>query len=223
MNATDLGTGTAADAARAARTESRRQQLFRAAARLMEDRGSHDVSMQAVADEAGVSVGLIYRYFGNKQDLVQAVIVSVLEAFTREVEEAMEDQADPVRRIAAAFAGYCSVVQEQREAAVLAYRESKTLEAAGRKTIMDLEVQTAAPLMTAVADAVDAGLIRPVDIRLFAYQLLMTAHGWALKHWYFGDFISHEGYVAEHTALALSAVLLPGNRSDYADLLGALA
>lgn len=35
--------------------------------------------MQALADEASVSVGLIYRYFGDKQDLplsLQAVILT---------------------------------------------------------------------------------------------------------------------------------------------------
>ena len=43
--------------------------------------GSQAVSMQAVAAEAGVSVGLIYRYFGGKDDLLLAVILDVLDAF----------------------------------------------------------------------------------------------------------------------------------------------
>ncbi|MFA6575934.1 MAG: helix-turn-helix domain-containing protein, partial [Nocardioides sp.] len=64
-----------ADAAKQARAEQRSAQLLEAAARLMERDGSNAVSMQAVAAEAGVSVGLIYRYFGGKDDLLLAVIV----------------------------------------------------------------------------------------------------------------------------------------------------
>lgn len=223
MNTLVQGTAEAAEAARDARTETRRKQLLGAAARLIEDRGSHDVSMQAVADEAGVSVGLIYRYFGNKQDLVQAVIVGVLEEFAMRVGAAVLDVEDPVRRIAAAFKGYCEVVNDNRDGAILAYRETKTLDATGRRVVMELEVTTGKLLSSAVKDAIEAGLIRPVDFRIFAYQLLMTAHSWALKHWYFSEFFDHEEFVDHHTALALSGVLRPENRLEYADLLGDLS
>ncbi|GAB3268833.1 TetR/AcrR family transcriptional regulator [Sinomonas notoginsengisoli] len=213
----------AAEAARTALVDSRRRQLLNAAARLLGRAGSQSVSMQNVADEAGVSVGLIYRYFGNKQELVQAVIEDVLHEFSVRVAEPVQDEADPVRRIAAAFAGYCSVVQELRDAAVLAYQESKTLEPEGRETVKDLEVESAEPLMAATREAIHAGLLRDVNPRLFAYDLLTTAHLWALKRWYFSRFMTHGEYVAQHTALSLSSVLRPEHRADYADLLGPLA
>src|SRR4051794_41782337 len=68
----------------------------------MERDGSQAVSMQAVAAEAGVSVGLIYRYFGGKDDLLLAVIVGVLDAFATRVPEAVEAAGDdPAHRLAA--------------------------------------------------------------------------------------------------------------------------
>lgn len=210
-----------ADAARSARTDARTRQLLEAAARLMERSGSHSVSMQSVADEAGVSVGLIYRYFGNKQDLVQGVIVGVLDEMARLIPEALEPEADPVRRIAAAFAAYCAVVRDNREAVLLTYRESNTLDESGRQLIKDLEVRTAQPLIEAVQDAVDHGLIRPVPVPVYAYDLLLIAHGWALKHWYFAPHISFEQYVQNQTALALTGVIADEHRADYVDLLSA--
>lgn len=213
----------ATEAARDVRAKTRRKQLLAAAARLMEDRGSHEVSMQSVADAAGVSVGLIYRYFGNKQDLVQAVIVGVLEEFSNRVGAAVTEVDDPVRQIAAAFKGYCEVIDENRDGTILAYRDTKTLDAAGRNIVKDLEVSTGKLLSKAVQEAAEAGLIRPVDYRIFAFQLLMTAHSWALKHWYFSKHFSHEEFIAHHISLALSGVLLPEHRSNYSDLLGELA
>jgi AcrR family transcriptional regulator len=216
-------TSDAAVAARTALVDTRRRQLLNAAARLLGRAGSHSVSMQNVADEAGVSVGLIYRYFGNKQELVQAVIEDVLNEFSLRVAEPVQEEADPVRRLAAAFAGYCSVVQELRDAAVLAYQESKTLEPEGRERIKALEVESAEPLIAAAREAIDAGLLGDVDPRVLAYGLLTTAHLWALKHWYFSRFMTHEQYVAQHTALALSSVVRPEHRAAYSDLLGSLA
>lgn len=208
-------------AARVVRAEWRTRQLLSAAARLMERDGFHGVSMQALADEASVSVGLIYRYFGSKEDVLLAVIVEVLNAFEAEVPAAVEAAGtDPVERIAAAFRAYCGVINTHRHAAVLTYRESKTLGARHRDTIKNLEVQTTAPLRAAIHDGVDAGLLTAdVDVELFALDLILLAHAWALKHWYFGATLPFEVYVARQTALALRAVVDPARRDDYPHLL----
>ena len=63
--------------------------------------GYHEMSMQAVAEDAGMSVGLIYQYFGGKQEVLRAVIVDILDAFRAEVPAAMsaagdDPQAQPV-------------------------------------------------------------------------------------------------------------------------------
>ena len=81
------------DAARQTLVEQRSRQLLDAAARLMERDGSEAVSMQALAAEAGVSVGLIYRYFGSKDDILLAVITDVLAAFATAVPAAVAEQA----------------------------------------------------------------------------------------------------------------------------------
>ena len=218
VSPTDLA---AAEAARQARASLRSRQLLDAAARLMERDGSEAVSMQALAAEAGVSVGLIYRYFGSKDDVLLAVIVDVLDAFGSQVPAAVEGAgADPVRRLAAAFGAYCRVIDAHRHAAVLTYRESKSLDDAGRARIKRLEIDTSEPLRQAVRDGVEAGLLVAPDPDLVAYNLLLLAHAWALKHWYFERTMSLDAYVAAQLALALHAVVTPSRWDDYPDLLG---
>lgn len=208
-----------AAAARQARAEHRSAQLLDAAARLMERDGSHAVSMQAVAAEAGVSVGLIYRYFGGKSDLLLAVIVGVLDSFATQVPAAVEAAGDdPVRRLAAAFRSYCEVIDARRHAAVLTYRETKSLDDAGRARIKDLEVRTSEPLRAALREGVDAGLFAVPDIELAAYDLLLLAHAWALKRWYFERTLSLESYVQRQLALILEGIIVPHHRSEYVAL-----
>jgi TetR/AcrR family transcriptional regulator, cholesterol catabolism regulator len=209
-----------AAAARQARAEHRSAQLLDAAARLMERDGSHAVSMQAVAAEAEVSVGLIYRYFGSKDDLLLAVIVGVLDSFATQVPAAVEAAGeDPVHRLAAAFRSYCEVIDQRRHAAVLTYRETKSLDDAGRARIKDLEVQTSEPLRAALREGVDAGLFVVPDLELAAYDLLLLAHAWALKHWYFERTLSLETYVERQLALVLRSIIEPRHRRKYAALI----
>jgi len=208
------------DAARHARAQRRSQQLLEAAARLMERDGSEAVSMQAVADEAQVSVGLIYRYFGGKDDLLLAVIINVLDAFAVRVPEAIAAAGeDPVEQLAAAFRSYCEVIDQHRHAAVLTYRESKSLSDAGRARIKQLEIETSEPLRVILREGIACAAFQPVDPDLVAYNLLLLAHAWALKHWYFERTLSLDSYVTKQTALALSALIPSRSRRRYATLL----
>ncbi|ASK66139.1 TetR family transcriptional regulator [Brachybacterium avium] len=211
------------EAARAARSDARRRQILSAAVPLMERSGSPAVSMQAIADEAEVSVGLIYRYFASKQELVQAVTEGVLDDMARLLAEALEPEEDPVRQIAGAFTAYCTVIRDNRQAVMLTYRESNTLDEAGRSVVKDLEIRTVEPLRSAVDAAVEQGLLRPIHAELFAYDLLTVAHSWALKHWYFAPRMSFQEFLHSQTALLLSTAILPEHRSRYPDLLGDLA
>ena len=204
------------EAARLTRAERRSEQLLAAAAKLMERAGSQGVSMQAVAEEAGVSVGLIYRYFGGKEDLLLAVIVDVLEAFSTAVPEAIEAAGDdPVERLVAAFRSSCEVIDAHRHAAVLTYRESKSLSPEGREKIKELEVQTSEPLRQVIREGVAAGVLTTEDPDLVAYNLLLLAHAWALKHWYFEQSLTFDEYVRKQTTLTLSALIEPRRRRTY--------
>jgi AcrR family transcriptional regulator len=208
------------EAARRTRAEHRSAQLLGAAARLMERDGSQAVSMQAVAAEAGVSVGLIYRYFGGKDDLLLAVIVGVLDSFATRVPKAIEAAGDdPVRRLAAAFRAYCEVIDEHRHAAVLTYRETKSLSAEGRERLKELEVQTSEPLRGILREGIEAGVFVVPEVEIVAYDLLLLAHAWALKHWYFERTLGFDDYVTHQTALLLGGIIEPRHRRRYAALL----
>lgn len=197
-------TETVDEAVRAVRVNSRRRQVLDAAVTVMQHTGFHQMSMQALADEAQVSVGLIYKYFGGKEDILLATIVEILHAFRDQLAPAMESVGDdPVARLSAMFRRYVEIVDENRDAVVLTYRESRTLDTQGREKIKELEVETSQPLRDALTAGIDAGVFREVDVDLVAFDLLIIAHGWALKHWHFAPAYDVEQYIAAQTDLML--------------------
>ncbi len=66
-----------------------RQRLYEIAIRLMAERGYEATTLRDVAKQAGVSVGLLYRYFPNKR----AVIIALYDELS--VEYARQAQAMP--------------------------------------------------------------------------------------------------------------------------------
>ena len=64
----------------------RRAQILEAAIICFAKRGFHQTSMHDVSAEAGISVGLIYRYFANKE----AVIAAMAERHKEEIQDLLE-------------------------------------------------------------------------------------------------------------------------------------
>src|SRR5437773_10303971 len=64
----------------------RRTQILQAAMACFAKRGFHQASMHDISGEAGISVGLIYRYFANKE----AVISAMADEHKREIHDLLE-------------------------------------------------------------------------------------------------------------------------------------
>src|SRR5260370_34651839 len=64
----------------------RQTQILDAAVACFAKRGFHQASMHDISAEAGISVGLIYRYFQNKE----AVISAMANRHKREIQEILE-------------------------------------------------------------------------------------------------------------------------------------
>src|SRR2546430_15572895 len=67
-------------------TLDRRTQILDAALVCFAKRGFHQASMHDISTEAGISVGLIYRYFQNKE----AVISAMADRHKQEIQEILE-------------------------------------------------------------------------------------------------------------------------------------
>lgn len=217
----ERGGDQVAEAVRSLRTSSRRRQLLDAAVAVMGRTGFHQMTMQALANEARVSVGLFYKYFGSKEDILLAAIVDILESFRDQVQPAM-DQAgdDPVQRLIAGFREYLHVVEANRDAVVLTYRESRTLDAEGRERIKELEVETAEPMRAALEAGVAAGLMVPVPTDLLVFDLMMLAHAWALKYWHFGRDFTVDQYADAQLRLVLPTLVVADRLDGYLEQLG---
>ena len=69
----DVTTRTATARTRLSK-EERRSQLLDLGVRLLSTRSLDELSIDLLAEEAGISRGLLYHYFGNKHDFHEAVV-----------------------------------------------------------------------------------------------------------------------------------------------------
>ncbi|MFI6015701.1 TetR family transcriptional regulator [Streptomyces sp. NPDC051243] len=76
------------------RSAERLTRILDACADLLDEVGYDDLSTRAVAQRAGVPIGSVYRFFGNKRQMADALAQRNLERFTARVTERLKERGD---------------------------------------------------------------------------------------------------------------------------------
>ncbi len=198
--------------------EERRAGILDAAVRLFAENGYHVTTIQQIAKASGVSIGLIYQYFGDKDDILFLSLRRVLDRYETEIPERLEGLTHPVDRLCTAVWAYCSIVDELRQAAVLTYRATGSLHTDRRALIQQAELRTNRLLERCVRDCVEGGYLCELDAFLLVYQLVMFCHAWALKNWALRERFDLPGYVSSGIALLIEPFLTARGKAALAAL-----
>jgi AcrR family transcriptional regulator len=81
---------------RQARSLYKIELIFEAAQRLIEEGGVDKLTTNAIAETAGVSIGTLYQYFGDKHALLEALVVREMQRLSDSVRERILEE--PPRR-----------------------------------------------------------------------------------------------------------------------------
>ncbi|MFE6620900.1 TetR family transcriptional regulator [Streptomyces sp. NPDC008086] len=82
------------------RSAERLTRILDACADLLDEVGYDDLSTRAVAQRAGVPIGSVYRFFGNKRQMADALAQRNLERYTARVTERLKGATDGDWRVA---------------------------------------------------------------------------------------------------------------------------
>jgi AcrR family transcriptional regulator len=93
--------------------DTRREQLLDLGVRLLSTRSLEELSIDLLAEEAGISRGLLYHYFGNKQDFHLAVVRRAVDDLLATT--APPPDGDPLERLTVSEAAYVDYVVDNYE------------------------------------------------------------------------------------------------------------
>ena len=88
--------------------DTRREQLLSLGVRLLSSRSLEELSIDVLAEEAGISRGLLYHYFGNKRDFHRAVVRRAADDLIEVT--APVQSGEPLDRLARSLEAYVDYV-----------------------------------------------------------------------------------------------------------------
>ncbi|MBD7939791.1 TetR family transcriptional regulator [Brevundimonas guildfordensis] len=164
---------------------SSRAQLLQAAAALMSERGSIEVSLSEIAQKSGLNSALVKYYFGSKNGLMMELVKEILGRALIQMGELLEMDLDPVEKLKLHIKGIITVYFRYPFVNRLIHAMFQTPETAKEvaETISKPLAETQRRLLE---EAVAQGRIREIDPMLFYFIVLG-----ACDHIFFGQHILH--------------------------------
>ena len=188
--------------------ETRREQLVALGVRLLSTRSLEELSIDVLAEEAGISRGLLYHYIGNKRDFHRAVVRSAADDLIR-VTAPVHD-GEPLERLARSLDAYVGYVEESYAGYVSLVRAA----ASGDEDLREIYEEARAALTDRIFDTADAD---SDDGVLEAFRLADTAavrlmvRGWsAMVEETVIAWVREPHGVARDELLRMLAAALPG-------------
>lgn len=154
-------------------SNEKKQRILDAAIMEFSERGFNSANINKIAQEAGISVGSLYKYFDNKEDLFLTIIhfgVETLKKVLQEIMESDEDLESRIKRIIKAIQYH----SRNNVHLTKLYNEMATESHSNLvwKIVSDMENATVGLYTSFIKDAQAAGEIRSdVDAGLFAFCL----------------------------------------------------
>lgn len=146
--------------------DERRAQLIDLGARMLAQRPLEQISVDDIADQAGVSRGLLFHYFGSKSEFHLAIVRHTSEQLLARTEPPESD--DPILMLRAVIGAYVDYVTENRTTYVSLLRGT----ASGDPQMRDVFEQTRDIMAARTLDQLPMiGLVRTPQVEL-------AARGW---------------------------------------------
>lgn len=76
-----------------------RQEMLAAALELFSEKGYHNVSMQEIAEKAEFAIGTLYKFFKNKEELYQALVLEQSDRFHDALVREIEAPGDEIEKL----------------------------------------------------------------------------------------------------------------------------
>ena len=171
-----------------------RKKIIDAASVLYARKGFADTSLQEISENAGVSRSVTRHYVKTKSEIMRMIMEDVLTIFHENLVRMTTGIEDPKEKLTAALYIYLTVVDQQRDKALLIYQKSSSLDRASKSRVMQLEVDVSNIFAEIISEGIEQGVFKGVDVDLMAFDIMMLAHMWALKRWHFKNRLNLDKY-----------------------------
>jgi AcrR family transcriptional regulator len=185
-------------------TDTRKEQIYRAASALFSERGFQATSVRDIARQLDLQGGSLYAHIASKEDVLWEIVSRAADAFYQRVEPIVGEDVPASNRLRRMIHAHVHVVVSQLSHATVFFQDWRHLSEPRRGEVLRLRDGYEALFRGVIAEGIAAGELRDVQPKLATLMMLSTLNG--IPGWYHPD----GDLSADEVADAFADLLLAG-------------
>lgn len=149
--------------------------------RLTSAKGFHAMSLRDLCADSGLSIGGLYAYIRNKEDLIYLIQSHGFLLTRRTMLDYTRDMDDPRARLLTAVKAHVYLSELMQPWFYFSFMEAKSLPERHKKEAIAIELEVEGILCDIIEAGMAKGIFRPVDARLLASLCKAMMQDWYLK------------------------------------------
>lgn len=186
--------------------ERRRRQIVAAAVQLFIEKGFHKTTTRQIAKAAGFSIGTLYEYVANKEDVLYLVCEAIHDQVEKGIGEVSSQAKKGREALAAMIEEFFRICHRMSNFILLIYQETHALPEQWRKKVLRNEIRINGLIEDALKRIAASGGLTHLDekdLELMAHNISVMGHMWTFRRWSLARRYTLEEYIERQTAIIL--------------------
>jgi AcrR family transcriptional regulator len=163
--------------------KAKQAQICRAAEELFAEKGYHKTSIRDIANKSGISIGSLYDYIRNKEDILYLLANEFYNNLREEVIKVTNGDNDPLHDLEGTLETMLRVVDRFQEYTLFTYRDSQYLKKGDLIDIIEQESFFNKTFTEIINKGIEQNVLETKEPEIISNMLTILTHSWALKRY----------------------------------------
>jgi len=154
-----------------------------AAERLFAKKGYHNTSIREIAEQSKISIGSLYDYIDNKEDILFMLSQRFHSEIVKEVVKVLNSGHGVIQELKGTIETTLRVIDQFQEYVLFTYRDSKMLKKEDLIAVLEQESFVTDTFTKIIKKGTEQGLFETDEPEIMANMINIMTHSWALKRY----------------------------------------
>ncbi|WP_299093375.1 TetR/AcrR family transcriptional regulator [uncultured Metabacillus sp.] len=189
--------------------EKRREQMIKGAVTLFKEKGFHRTTTREIARAAGFSIGTLYEYIRQKEDVLYLVCDTIYDQVHIRLEQDIDTKQGTIESLKLAIHHYFKVVDDMQDEVLVMYQEAKSLSKDALPYVLNKENEMAAMFKKIIDSCVTKGELKlsEQEAELISHNIIVQGQMWAFRRWALQKLYTIDQYIELQTKVILQGVV----------------
>ncbi|MBD1379695.1 TetR/AcrR family transcriptional regulator [Metabacillus arenae] len=187
----------------------RRDQMIKGAVTLFKEKGFHRSTTREIAKASGFSIGTLYEYIRQKEDVLYLVCDTIYDEVRERLEKNIDIKQGTIESLKLAISNYFRVVNDMQDEVLVMYQEAKSLSKEALPYVLQKENEMASMFERVIESCIDKGELQlnEQEKNLLAHNIIVQGQMWGFRRWVLQKQYTIDEYIEWQTKLILRGII----------------